>query len=71
METTFSTAKKHNYRLTIKKVDYAERKETPFQVNGRYIKENGDAIYNTTVRYFKNKSAAIHFYSKKMKSLKV
>ena len=71
MQTQFNTAKKHDYKLTITKVAHKERKETPFQVHGRYVKDNGEAIYNTTVRYFKNKSAAIHFYIKKMNSVKV
>ncbi len=71
MEISVKTAKKYDYKLTITKVDYPERKETPFQVHGRYIKSNGEAIYNTTVRYFKNKAAALHFYMKKMNSVKV
>ena len=71
MEITVNTVKKYDYKLTITKVDYNNKKETPFQVQGRYIKENGEAIYNTTVRYFKNKAAAIHFYMKKMNSVKV
>jgi len=71
MEITVNTAKKYDYRLTITRVDYAEQKETPFQVHGRYIRDNGEAIYNTTVRYFKNKAAAILFYKSKMKSVRV
>ena len=71
MEITVNTVKKYDYKLTITKVDYPEQKETPFQVHGRYIKVTGEAIYNTTVKYFKNKSAAIHFYMNKMNSVKV
>tara|TARA_R110000772_G_C13004672_1_gene408641 strand:+ start:108 stop:323 length:216 start_codon:yes stop_codon:yes gene_type:complete len=71
MQIQFNTAKKYDYKLTITKVDHKEQKETPFQVHGRYVRENGEAIYNTTVRYFKNKAAAIRFYMEKMESVKV
>ena len=71
MEITVKTAKKYDYKLTVTKVDYQERKETPFQVHGRYIRANGEAIYNETVRYFKNNAAALHFYMKKMNAVKV
>lgn len=70
MEITVNTVKKYDYKLTITKVDHKEKQETPYQVHGRYIKENGEAIYNTTVRYFKNKAAAIRFYMDKMNSVK-
>tara|TARA_R110000851_G_scaffold298201_1_gene453677 strand:+ start:117 stop:332 length:216 start_codon:yes stop_codon:yes gene_type:complete len=71
MEVTLNTAKKYDYKLTITKVGYPERKETPFQVHGRYIRANGEAIYNETVRYFKNYAASIRFYMKKMDSVRV
>jgi len=65
MEITVKTAKKYDYKLTVEKVDHIQVKDTPFMVHGRYIKANGEQIYNGTVRRFKNRAAAIHFFINK------
>jgi hypothetical protein len=70
MEITVKTVKKYDYKLTINKVDYNNSQDdfgkSPFQVHGRHIRENGEQVYNGTVKYFSTKAKAITFYRKKM-----
>jgi hypothetical protein len=51
-------------------VDYNNSQDdfgkSPFQVHGRHIRENGEQVYNGTVKYFSTKAKAITFYRKKM-----
>ena len=77
MEITVNTVKKYDYKLTISPVKDNQANNITdtargmnFSVYGRYIKENGEAIYNTTFKCFKNKAAAIRFYMKKMDLVK-
>jgi hypothetical protein len=74
MEITVKTVKKYDYKLAVTKVAYNNSQDafgkTPFQFYGRYIRYNGESVYNGTVKYFSTKAKAITFYRKKMLEVK-
>ena len=77
MEIQVKTAKKYDYKLTIKSIaedssyqSMSEAKGKNYQLYGRYVRADGSSVYSGTVRYYKNKAAAIHFYLKKMNEVK-
>ncbi len=76
MEITVKTNKKYDYRLTITSIDgsaenlLSAAKGMNFQFHGRYVRKDGSQVYNGTLKFFKNKAAAIRFYLSKMNEVK-